>query len=191
MATVTTNITPTVRPFAFEGEGILAPGSDIPRRELRCTVLDVAVAATGAGDNQYVNCVLNLPAGQCYALADFFFALQCDTAGATNNFGTSVQLSFSNDAAAGDVRWQGEAHAQAKAVLDSAGAIEKYLYMLHDFPKTLMVPKDGDSQVTLSLNIYNTQANDGGYVANGLFRVLEYEVENAHYWPVNRPVLVR
>lgn len=189
MATTATLITLAAQAFPFIGIGVSAAQliTPIPSAEVVFNTpaagLPITVASAGEDQALQVNC--NLSRTFCYVLVEAFMRIDgidanawdkgaaatlFDSASVPTNMITTVMTNLEL------------AHA------NSASQIR--VYQLTAPPQKLIVPT-GPDDAKFQVNVQNTTIDDGVGVCFFYARFLRYDRNQAQYWQVNTPVLVR
>lgn len=189
MATVTTTVTSTLTRFPYSG-----PRNDesiIPLAEIRAAPSggSTSVAATGAGDNQFVTQTITLPQNYAYALVDLEIEISGAGGGAAINFPQAIFCRFSNAASSASLLVPIEVYNHALARFASVN-VPAYVYSAARLPQLVMKPEAGDAAI-LELQAFNTTANDGAYTWISFARFLQYSLDQAFDYRVNTPLPVR
>lgn len=191
MATITTAPVSVIQTQLFAG---YKHGSNDARAEVRAVGNAIAVAATGAGDNQLVSIIINPPANFAYALVDFNLTMVADT-GTTYSFPLSGSCVMQDAAATAAASYITPLQIPAGPELlgDAADTTRPgRTYTLQDGYRGVVIPIASDGQVEFNFRIYNDTANDVAYhISNYVARFLQYDINQAHHVRVNSPIPTR
>lgn len=191
MATVTTTIAPTLKLFPFTGfTEPYAERTSAARAEVLASARNQVVAAAGAGDNQEVSVVIDLPVNFAYALVDYCLSINNSAAGATYNFARNGSLFlFDTTGAAGRTLDVPIGLEGVEAVNDEDKP--QVFYRPFNVWKGIVQAAAPGSQVRAIAELFNTTAADGAYAVDISARFIQYDVTQRHNFAVNSPQLVR
>lgn len=189
MATTLTQFTPQGRTFPFIGIGIPAAQFTtwIPSAEVIFVLPpSSAITVAAAGEDQEVRISCNLPRSFCYVLvestlrvrgldaADWDKAAHADlTDSAGSDDKTSIPLNYEN--------------VEVSHISTTLLARD---YRLLDPPSKLIVPQANDDAL-LRVQSFNPTVDGAVGVVKFYARFLRYDRNQAQFWQVNTPILVR
>jgi len=192
MAVVTTTITPVEFNFPFSGyTEPLAEASGIARGETRFSAPSTTIAATGAGDNQKIECTISLSNSFAWVLVDLSLFLQNEAAAGDNNFNDGIQCFLADGPSTSNRTLVHHVGLQASSQ-SSSGNTGKggQVYRMFAPYQGLLVSPTGQSP-ELFFGAFNKTANDTAYVAVFNARFLKYDVAQANNVRVNSAMPVR
>lgn len=193
MAEVQTDITPApmVVPFGGLPDVDRAPTA-IPRAEVRFQSLAAAVAAPGAGDNQLVRIICNLPTNYSYVLIECYASIDTVVTG-TNNFDNRADLFIVDDASGVNRQYRIRIPFTADGAVIFSSGVQTKNYAAHhfDLPRVTILPQPPGTAPQLFATLNNQTDNDIAYQVNFFARFLQYSVRQATLSGVNAPQPVR
>lgn len=192
MAAVTTTITPTQSVFSLAGfREPAAENSYLARGLLSLVSQDDAIAAVGAGDNQFLQANINLPPNFAYVLLDFVISIKMNAAG-TINWGNNAELSMFNGVAGGTRTQDIPIGLFSNGVAHVATSNrELKIYKPWHIPTVPVKPANGMEQVSLNLQFFNETANDAAATIDLWGSFLQYDINQVHNVGVNSPIPTR
>lgn len=189
MATVSTTIAPTIRVNQFTGYvDARSPEGALARAEVLALTLGGSVAATGAGDNQFLTVNVNFPVNFAYVITDIAVGLSA-AAGNDCNFANSLDAKFFDDLTAPIIRIPMEVVAAGEAQAGSSNQGSK-TYVGKDLWSGLL-KQSAATTPRLQLQGYNETANDGAYSVDVAVRALQYDIVQMHHLTVNSNIPTR
>lgn len=181
MATVDTTIIPdaVIKPLTGPSD-ITRQYSSVPRAEVYYWEQTVAIAPTGAADNQRFNALINLDPAFSYVLTGL--SLHMMTTG-TYNFPAST-FAWLTDGVTGSGRtWRQDIRLDSGELVYVSGN-ESRVYECQELPNQVVIPQSG-SAPKLQLELYNPTANDGAYECFQFYaRFLQFDVLQATMAPM-------
>lgn len=187
MATTATLVTIAPRQFPYIGIGIPAAQlpTFIPSAEIIFQTISSAITVAAAGETQSVLVTCNLPVSFCYVLVEMSMRIESIDALDWSK-GTNAELMDSSSAP----------EILIPLVIDSINDTEvtettnSMTYSLKNPPTKLIVPAVADD-ARLSVFTFNSTI-DGAVAAVRFYaRFLRFDRNQAQFWQVNTPVLVR
>ncbi len=186
MATTTTTTAPDPEVFSFSGLPPLRiqQPSPLPRGFISYENSAVAITVAGAGEDQVwrINCVL--PIGYAYILVDAHISMQgaiADLAGwdtvmnAELNFDTPVRAIQFDGVSQGDTF--------------STTTIDRRVFTFPDLPQAIIPVNDIVSQV--GFRVGNHTTDDAAMTGSVFVRLMQYDIEQAHYYALHTRQLIR
>lgn len=183
MALVVTSVTPDPVPFPYSGR---QKPDQAPMGEIIFASGNQDIALTGVGDNQFLNLTCNPPQNFAYVMMEASLRIRVDNTGDTNNFNTIAQTNWRDNNKMSSFNQRMD----AGAVFDNAGFEELTFVHAGNLPTIMAVPNSGE-QTSWIMTCFNSTANDVAYVAVGFVRMLQFDLQQAHDWRSNVPLLVR
>lgn len=191
MAIDLTTIQPEAQLFPYSGlDDPNRSMSPVPRQEVRFVDKGTTVPDPGVGDNQAISVLCLPPQNFAYALVDVNLFVQSTLAGTFNlpkGFFTLFQDAMT--AAASTV--MASLCVEAGTIVHSTGgAVDTFQYCMRDPFRQILTPAPGN-QVSLSLSMFNTTADDVDYTVAVYCRMLMYDIDQANHYAINTPQLIR
>lgn len=184
MAATATLITLSGQPFPYIGIGVPAAQliTPIPSAELvfQSILGTITVAAAGETQSLLVNCPL--PRSFCYVLVELMMRIEGADAAAWR---TQTLATLQDSASVPSTLLPLE----LLAVHPPTGAASR-TYAMPVAPSKLIVPLDIDNGL-LSVFVDNPNIDDAAATLMFFARFLRYDRNQAQYWQVNTPVLIR
>lgn len=179
-----TNFTPDLKKFAIIGLSAGQDRSSVPRSELIFTVSSGPILIEAGGSNQEVNITVVLDAGFSYSIQEAYASIKSVDGGdwAANGFvivntgallGTTVRIELESEL--------------STAFVDGANTNRGYQW--RNFPGNLLMPSDTGASATFKLG--NQSIDGAAATLQFMCRVIQYDIEQAHHYQVNTPILTR
>lgn len=180
-----TTFTPDLKKFAIIGLPADQDRSSVPRAELIFTVSSGSVLDPGPGNAQRVLITPLMPAGFSYSIQEAYISvkgLEVDSWQTTGwvivntgaLLGTTVRIEIPS----------------APTSLYSDGAQFNIGYVWKNvFPGNLLMPSDTGASATFKVS--NIVDDKAAATIQFMCRVLQYDIEQAHHYQVNTPILTR
>ena len=193
MATVLTSLNPTQRPTTYAGAAsIRREDSAIPVDEIEFSSKFSQVATPGAGNNQGLAIACAPPRNFAYVLSQIFLELR--TSGAsTNNWPNVITGTLGNSSvtAQTDFLVPFELVSNGAGLLQSDAGAESKVYCPSRAPGQVIVPRLPGATAYLSIQSYNSTANDVAYLVNFYARFLMFTIDQVRNYQVSYPTPVR
>jgi hypothetical protein len=195
MAEVSTTIPLVNRLRTYTGIGADPNRNDtpVPRGELRCAAHDASIAAVGAGDTQVVFIDCLPPVNFAYVLASVSIAVKPASAAHANNFLNVANgyLANSDSSALATYEDYFALTSPGKSYDAFTGGALK-VFQPVDLPGTVLLQRnDSDRSARVWFGMENDTANDVAYLLTFLSRFYVYDLEQAHHYGINTPILTR
>lgn len=187
MATTGTLFSLEGKPFPFIGIGVAAAQviTPIPSAEIVFQVVSgvITVAAGGLDQSIFINC--NLPRTFCYVLVEVFFRIESADAGDWDAATvTTIEDSSSQATVLIPLRLTND------SIGHTSTAIASRSYSL-ETPITKLIVPLGPDDGKLSIFLQNDTIDGAAGILHFFARFLRYDRNQAQFWQVNTPVLVR
>ena len=149
------------------------------------------MAASGAGDNQEVEVLIDLPPNFCYAMTDFLVsiagvAFNFDATGELSVFDSSVSANRTMDIPIGlFTDGVGSTFPGVATQMASYRAASPWSGIFCASPVS-----PGD-QIRVFASLFNTTANDNEYTVDVAARFLQFDINQVNNSRVNSPIPVR
>lgn len=187
MATITTSFTPEGLTFPYIGIGVDPAQfiTMIPSAEVMFQITSGAVTLSGVGDDQKINIDCALPRSFAWALVESSLILKSVDAGdwdlncrswlvdATTNPVYNTPIEYVSEGLAHDTTLQ-----------------ESLTYTVRNLPTKIIVPHS-TLDANFHVQLHNITLNDAAGVMTFSARFLRYDLNQAHYFAVNTPLLTR
>lgn len=188
MATTTTAFTLLGKPFPFIGIGVPAAQyiTWIPSAELIFKVEDGAVVVAAAGADQILVIECPLPRTFCYVLVECSMSLR----GATIDDWRQAASCVLIDSSASDEKTAMRVVLENEKLANANTADFLRTYQVKNPPAKLVIPRFSDDAL-FNVTLFDPVI-DGALASLDFYaRFLRYDRNQAQYWQVNTPVLVR
>lgn len=181
-----------VEPSLFAYEGVKPVGSEVPRQELRFSILNGVVDAPAmATDTQTVEIICRVPRNYAYVLAEVHLAISGQDA---FGWASSAFATMDDGSAASDRTYvapmEGVSNGFTWNLVGGSAKTRK----AWDWPcllKGTVIPNPGSIDTGLNVHAGNASGS-ASLISLGFYaRILMYDIEQAHHFAVNTPTPVR
>lgn len=159
----------------------------IPRGEAIFSVFFDTIAAPSAGDSQSMSITCALPTTFAYILMEATVEIYDAEVGDTADWDPALRATVRESASQGE--WIATPRMDAGAAFSISAILKGKVYQMLDPPKKMIIPKVGGGEVFFAMQ--NTSVDGGPMTCNALVKLLEFDLNQAHYYAVNTPVPVR
>lgn len=177
------------QPFAYVGyTERIREQTAIARSELRFS-WGVTMGAPGVGNNQVGFVSITLPGTFAYAIMDMYAAVEPTSVAETNDWPTTAAARLVASDNSFDVRWG----LQSFGVTSGPSGFEARQYCSPQgcTPNLTILEQTQGGNTGLQLKVRNNTADSVAVGFVGMIRVLSYDIEQAHYFDINTPQLIR
>lgn len=153
----------------------------LARAMVEAAVVDGAIAAAGAGDNQRLIVDLTLPSGFTYVMCGFVLSIAKDAAG-TMNFGDNARLDMYNAVTGSSRTLNVNMGAFSNGIANFGSAnTERKDYKPWQVYQAPLIPATHTESIYWVFDIYNETANDAAYTMNLAACFLQYDIAQSYH----------
>lgn len=197
MAIITTTLVPGPQRFPFIGQSpdMEQWTTEIPKAEILFAEVGTSITLAGVGDSQRLAIVCDLPVSYAYVYLGGTVMLRETVAGDLANWDDEAEFFIDNSpssvGAQGRWRWHQRMRKDPVGAISggSVTLVESVFQGDLELPKVI-IPLPND-QVRLVFQVDNVSTNDAAMTTDFFFRFLQFDLNQAFFWAVNMPTLVR
>lgn len=189
MTTISTNFTPTASYFPFAGKGALTRDrSDVPRAEVRFLENGAAVTLSGAGDDQRISVICDLPINFAYVISELHLKLSSVVNGVTVTWQDVASASFRDGGSPQQrIPFEGSSTGVSGPTQDQKA---NRIYQFNNLPLVIWKMAPG-AMGNLQLTCHNINEEEPAVTMDFYARFLQFDLEQAIHYAPNVPTLTR